>query len=493
MKLKELLQGLETTFIKGPVDLEIKNIHYDSRKIAQHGLFVATTGLTFDGHDFIDAAKSQGAVAVVVEKEVVAQGMTVIGVKNSKRALSYLSRKFFRDPSKDLGVMGITGTNGKTTTTYLLESIYKCAGFVPGVLGTINYRCGKKVWKATHTTPESYDLQRIFYDLKKEGATHVMMEVSSHALAQDRVEGIHFDAGIFSNLTRDHLDFHKNFENYFDAKRSLFTKYLPESQKKKKTSIINIDDEYGRKLAQELKGKDLVTYGFKQKGGDFSAQDIKITLAGIDMKMVTPQGEFKVKSPLVGYQNVSNILAAYACAGSLGIKDEYILKGVEKLYSVPGRLEPISIGKGPSIFVDYAHTDDALKNVLQALNALKKKGKIWTVFGCGGDRDKTKRPLMGKVAESLSDVVIVTSDNPRTESADSILEDIKKGMTHIKPTYFEVDRTQAIFFAIEKAREDDVILIAGKGHETYQILGKKVIDFDDRQKALKALKKYWDK
>ena len=492
MKLKDLLEGLETRFIHGPTEnLEIKNIHYDSRKIEKNGLFVATLGHTVDGHNFIDQAKKLGALALIVEKEVPVQGVTVIGVKNSKKALAFLSRKFFKDPSRGLSVIGITGTNGKTTTTYLLESIYKSAGFVPGVLGTINYRCGKKTWKATHTTPESYDLQKILYDLKEVGATHVMMEVSSHALAQDRVAGIHFDVGIFSNLTRDHLDFHKNFENYFEAKRSLFTKYLPASCKKKKLSIINIDDEYGRKLAQELKGSDLLTYGFREKGADFSAPEVKISLEGTEMTVVTPTGEVALKSPLVGYHNVSNILAAFTCASGCGVSDGHIVKGIKELHCVPGRLEPVSIGKGPLVFVDYAHTDDALKNVLQALNALKKKGKIITVFGCGGDRDKTKRPLMGRVAENLSDIIFVTSDNPRTEEPQSILEDIKKGITNVKPTFFEVDRTQAVFDAVKKAQKNDVILIAGKGHETYQILGKKVIDFDDRKKALEALEKFW--
>ena len=257
-------------------------------------------------------------------------------------------------------------------------------------------------------------------------------------------------------------------------------------------SVINIDDEYGQRLAHELKGPGLATYGFRQKGADFSACDINISLNGIDMRVVTPRGEVAVKSPLVGNYNVSNVLAAYACASSYGISDGDIVKGIKDVRCVPGRLEPVSIGKGPAVFVDYAHTDDALKNVLQALNSLKKKGKIITVFGCGGDRDKTKRPLMGQVAESLSDVVIVTSDNPRTESDGAILEDIKKGITNTKSTFFEVDRTKAIFYALEKAQKDDVVLIAGKGHETYQILGKKVIDFDDRQKALEALKKYWD-
>ena len=494
MKIKKILEGIVTISVKGSELCNITHIHYDSRKIKKNGLFVAIKGEHFDGHKFIEQAKKNGARAVIVEKEIRDPHLTVIRVNNTRHILAHLSKNFFGDPSQKVSLIGVTGTNGKTTTTYLLESILKVARFRPAVLGTINYRFGKKVWGAHHTTPESIDLQEMFYNFQKKKATHVVMEVSSHALALGRVEGLHFNVAIFTNLTRDHLDFHETFESYFDAKKSLFTKVLPASLKRRKACIINIDDEYGKKLAAIMKQGVVITYGFS-KEADFRVENVHMSLEGMKGTLITRGDQVSFSSRLVGNYNVSNILGASACMSHLGVPLPTILKGIEKLEAVPGRLERVVLKKGraerPMVFVDYAHTDDALKNVLGAIRALKPQGKVITVFGCGGDRDKTKRPLMGKIAAKLSDCVVVTSDNPRTEDPLKIIEDIQKGLPQNKNIFIEPDRKKAIFAAVKMAKPKDVILIAGKGHETYQILGSRVIDFDDRKKAWQALKKFW--
>ncbi|MBI2609368.1 MAG: UDP-N-acetylmuramoyl-L-alanyl-D-glutamate--2,6-diaminopimelate ligase [Deltaproteobacteria bacterium] len=494
MKLEHLLEGLQIKKVQGSLSLDISNIHYDSRLIKPGGLFVAFKGEHEDGHSFIGQAKENGATAILTHIKFEDEKVTIIQVENTKDVLPGLACRFYENPSLKVPVIGITGTNGKTTITYLIESILKENGLKPAVIGTVNYRFQEKTWNATHTTPQSLDLQRLLSQFVEMGATHIIMEVSSHALSQRRVEGVHFDVAVFTNLTRDHLDYHKTFEEYYVAKKSFFTDYLKNSKKKNKASIINGDDSYGQKLLLSLDGRgqgegevSLLSFGLHSEKALFQAHIREMNVYGTKAFIKTPRWSAEIKTNLVGEHNLSNIVAALCAASHLKISQEKILRGIENLKNIPGRLEKVEAQDGPQVFVDYAHTDDALKNVLKALHDLKPQGKIITVFGCGGDRDKTKRPLMGKVAQENSDVIFVTSDNPRTEDPLSIIEDIKKGLTLNSSVMIEADRTQAIYKAISLAKKEDVVLIAGKGHEDYQILGTQKIHFDDREKALECL------
>jgi len=501
MKLEHLLEGIPTQDTQGSLALDISNIHYDSRLIKPGGLFVPLQGEHEDGHAFIGQAIENGAVAVLTQLNFKDEKLTVVQVENTKNILSKLACRFYDNPSLKIPVIGVTGTNGKTTITYLIESILKENGSQPAVIGTVNYRYGNKTWNATHTTPQTLDLQRLLAQFVEMGATHAIMEVSSHALLQGRVEGVHFDVALFTNLTRDHLDYHKTFEEYFEAKKSFFSYYLKNSKKKNRASIINVDDEYGKKLQLEVSGNQLIyTLSLEGRGkgeGEkiFQAHIREMNVCGTKAFIKTPQWSGEIKTNLVGEYNLSNILAATSVAFHFNISQEKILKGIEHLKNIPGRLEKVESTKGPQVFVDYAHTDDALKNVLKALHDLKPKGRIITVFGCGGDRDKTKRPLMGTVAQENSTLIVVTSDNPRTEDPVSIIEDIKKGLilSAASSVIIEVDREKAIHKAISLAKPEDIVLIAGKGHEDYQILGTHKIHFDDREKALECLNVYREK
>lgn len=499
MNTKELLKGLD---ISGPIPpINIRGINYDSRKIVPGDIFVAVEGVSSDGHKYLKDVESRGAVAAIVEKPDKTIRIPQIVVKNSRDALAFISNRWFGYPSDKMTVIGVTGTNGKTTTTYLLESIAKESGKKPGVIGTINYRYGGKIFPASHTTPESLDLQNLLKNMLDSGVNFVIMEVSSHALALKRVNGIDFDVAIFTNLTQDHLDFHKNLENYFESKALLFSSVIKESKKKKKLSVINIDDPKGEEL-RERSSVPTITFGInKETKRDISLKEFEFNHAGLKGAFTGRiNGQFH--SSLVGMHNAYNILGAAAAAYAVGIDSEIILKGIAKLSGVPGRLERVesSSNKDPLILVDYAHTDDALRNVLSAIQALPRTGKVITVFGCGGDRDPKKRPLMGKAAVSSSDIVIVTSDNPRTEDPLKIIEQIIPGILETgakeisrdkKNSGFivEPDRRKAIGLAIDLASAGDIVLIAGKGHEDYQIIGKEKIHFDDREVAKEALEK----
>jgi UDP-N-acetylmuramoyl-L-alanyl-D-glutamate--2,6-diaminopimelate ligase len=501
--LLELLEKVDVLEVHGTRAREIEGICFDSRRCEADFLFVAVAGMKFDGHLFVPEAVRRGAKAIVYEKEIARHASyTSIRVRDSRRALGVLGKNFFENPSGALGLVGVTGTNGKTTVTYLLESILREAGHEPGVIGTVNYRWGTKVLPASHTTPESFELQRLLAEIRSAGITHVVMEVSSHALELRRVEDCEFDLGIFMNLTQDHLDFHGTMEDYYASKKRFFTDLLAgEKNGRRQGRIINIDDPWGRRLAEELGAKGLVTFGIDSIAF-VQAKEAELSLGEIRAEIETPAGAFPLRAPLSGRFNLYNILAATAAAFHLGIPLSAIQRGIECAKPVPGRLEKISETGEPAVFVDYAHSEDALKRVLQNL-ARFRKGRIITVFGCGGDRDRGKRPLMGRAAAEQSDRVIVTSDNPRTEEPLAIIGAIEGGidanvMKKISPeelraagagkTYTVVaDRREAIGLAIGMASPDDIVLIAGKGHEDYQIIGTVTIPFDDRTVGREAL------
>jgi len=502
--LLQLLEKVDVLEVHGTRAREIEGICFDSRRCESDFLFVAVAGMKSDGHLFVPEAVRRGAKAIVYEKEIARHASyTSIRVRDSRRALGVLGKNFFENPSGALGLIGVTGTNGKTTVTYLLESILREAGCEPGVIGTVNYRWGETVLAASHTTPESFELQRLLAGIRDAGVTHVVMEVSSHALELRRVEDCEFDLGIFMNLTRDHLDFHGTMEDYFASKKRFFTDLLAgEKNGRRQGRIINVDDPWGRRLAEELRpATGIVTFGIDSIAF-IQAKEVQLGLGEIRAEIETPAGAFPIRAPLSGRFNLSNILAATAAAFHLGIPLSAIQRGIEIARPVPGRLEKISETGEPAVFVDYAHSEDALKRVLQNL-AQFRKSRIITVFGCGGDRDRGKRPLMGRAAAQESDLVIITSDNPRTEEPLAIISAIEGGidasvMKKITPeeirtagagkTYTVVaDRRQAIGLAIDLANPEDIVLIAGKGHEDYQIIGTQTVPFDDRTVGREAL------
>lgn len=510
MKLSQLLKPITTLGISASgkarptgfpeEDPEITSIHYRFQDVRPGGLFVAICGHTVDGHVFIEKAFQNGAAAVIVQRPVQHDGV-MVRVENTRRALSEISARFYGYPSEDLFVIGITGTNGKTTTAYLIESILSCAGCRTGVIGTINYRFGGRTYENPVTTPESLDLHRILSTMRSAGTTHVILEVSSHAIDLFRVADCRFDIGIFTNLSRDHLDYHGDMDTYWACKKKFFCHILPSGPKSGKTvAVINCDDPRGDEL-QRVLGNNTITIGH-QAGHSIHPGRVALGPAGISGEIKTPRGGLHFKSSLTGAHNLENILAAVGVGTLLDIPRNTIAKGIETLSCVPGRLERIVNESGRYIFVDYAHTPDALENVLHALK--KTAGaRIICVFGCGGDRDRGKRPRMGKIAAGISDLAIVTSDNPRTESPAAIIEQILDGIrgddVHEytpeellsgftrKGIAIEPDRRKAIRLAVAASAPGDTILIAGKGHETYQILGKKKVAFDDRIEVREAL------
>jgi UDP-N-acetylmuramoyl-L-alanyl-D-glutamate--2,6-diaminopimelate ligase len=501
MELKKLLEGVEIKKLKGETLKEIEGIAYHSRKVEKGFLFVAIRGLEFDGHQFIEEAVRKGAEAVLLEGEREIPGRTVISVPSSRQALAKISSNFYGNPSSQVGLIGVTGTNGKTTTTYLLESIFKKAGYAAGVIGTINYRFGQKMISAPNTTPESLDLQRILWEMVNEKISHVIMEVSSHGLDLDRVFGCQFDGVVLTNFASDHLDYHKTLQHYFESKRKLFSESLTRSEKTKRFAVTNDDDPRGEEM---VRGIDLpvIRYGLSSSC-DVSADKVLSSFEGLSCRIKTPRGEFSVRSKLVGQFNLYNILAAVATCIGMDVPIQAIQEGVEGLKGVSGRFEKVENRKKINVIVDYAHTHDALERVLLGIRGIQSDGKIITVFGCGGDRDRIKRPLMGEVAGRLSDLAILTSDNPRKEDPLAIMDEVEKGLKRLpleewhedkigpwrsKKGYVKVsDRREAIRMAIRLAQPLDTVLIAGKGHEDYQIIGKKKIPFDDRAEAKKAL------
>lgn len=496
MILKDLLHGCD--FVNFPLSLErdITSIAYDSRKVSEGCLFVAIKGETHDGHDFITDAVEKGAVAVVGERD--AKIMKVyIQVKDSRKALACITRNFYGMPSEHLTLVGVTGTNGKTTTTYILKSILECWGKSVGLIGTINYMIGKRVCQAPHTTPESLEFHGLLRDMLSSGCTYVISEVSSHAIEQHRVDGAVFKVAIFTNLTRDHLDFHKTMENYFRAKERLFRALLD----KDGASVINLDDPYGKRLISELgdtsgghhsEQRRMLTYGFEE-GADIVAREIQISSEGVEFKISFRGRTYDVSSSLMGLPNVYNIMSAAGASISLGVPWQVILEGIRKTRSVTGRFEKVDLDQNFLCVIDYAHTEDALQRLILTARELIKDSpsnihpRIITVFGCGGDRDRGKRSRMGAVATRLSDFVILTSDNPRSEEPSDIIHEIESGAA--RDNYIkEPDRREAIRKAVGMAREKDIILIAGKGHEDYQEIKGMRYPFNDREILEEMLK-----
>ncbi len=480
MTLEMLLKDIKTKTITGRLDTEIKGLSSDSRSLASGDLFVAIKGENVDGHDFISNAVKRGAAAVVYEDKVkTTPSVPFIQVEDTKEALACISNNFYRRPSESLVLLGVTGTNGKTTTTYLIKSILEAAGNKVGLIGTINYMIEDHRFPAPFTTPDAIQFQRLLRQMLDAGCSHVVSEVSSHALAQKRVDCTVFKTAVFTNLTRDHLDFHADMEDYFKAKARLFERLL------NGRAVINLDDPYGRRLCSSLKG-DILTYGI-ESDADFRAYDIKTTAEGVSFMVRHSNGSTAgVKSSLLGTPNVYNILSAIGASFAMGIPWEAINQGIRNLRHVEGRFEKIDLGQDFLCILDYAHTEDALKRLILTAREITA-GRIITVFGCGGQRDRGKRPAMGAVATELSDLVFITSDNPRGEDPEAIIKDIETG---VKRKNYQVipDRRQAITEAIMTARTSDLVLIAGKGHEDYQEIKGVRHKFSDREAAADAIK-----
>lgn len=483
MKVLDLLRGVPGLELGASPELEVQSLAYDSRRVKPGALFFAIEGEKADGHRFIPQALSRGAAAIVSERPAPGElASKWVRVPAIRQALAEAARAFFGHPESRLRLIGITGTNGKTTTAYLLESILRSSGVTTGLFGTIEYHLGGRTLPAGNTTPESLDLAVYFDELVRAGGSAAVMEVSSHALAQERVWGFPFAAAVFTNLTRDHLDYHHTMEEYFRAKRRLFEGLgtAPPA-----VAAINIDDPWGVRLL-ELPYPRLVTYGLRSEA-TVRVKRHPQEPSGLRAILSLPGGEIEIESTLIGRSNLMNILAAAAAAEGLGIGREAIRDGVRALRRVPGRFERVDQGQPFLVVVDYAHTDDALRNVLVTARELAP-GRLIVVFGCGGDRDRSKRPLMGEAAGELADIVVLTSDNPRSEDPLAIINDALVGVQRTgRPCLLETDREAAIRRGLEQARNGDVIVITGKGHETYQIFSDRTVPFDDREVARRVL------
>ena len=476
MRLRDLASRLGDATLHGGPEVEVASVTYDSRKVQPDSLFVAIRGHATDGNRFIEAAQRKGACAVASELEPPA-GSTVpwIQVRNARQALAQLAAALHGDPARSLDLVGITGTNGKTTTAFLSDAALRAGGHTTGLLGTVRYRVGDTVLDAVRTTPESSDIQAMFRDMVTAGCDAAVLEVSSHSLMLERVAGCVFRVAVFTNLTRDHLDFHGDMESYFAAKRILFERHL----NREGVAVINADDDRAEALRAVCPGR-VLTFGLSAPA-DFMAEEIRLDLAGTRFRATTPVGAIEITTPLLGRFNVENVLAALATAVVFEVPLESAVVGL-RATTVPGRLERIDVGQPFTVLVDYAHTDDALRKLLETVRQLGPK-KVITVFGCGGDRDHTKRPLMGAVAARLSERVVVTSDNPRSEPPEAIIEAILRGMNGNRGAEHLAipDRREAIQTALAMAAPGDVVVVAGKGHETTQTLRDRTIPFDDRE------------
>ena len=490
MTFQQLLDGAEVLAHSG--DPGVTCVEYDSRRVKPGCVFVAMRGESSDGNGFIDQAIAAGAVAVVTDSAMEKQrpGVAWALVPTGRRALARISANFYKKPAERIAITGITGTNGKSTTAFLLESILTAARRKSALIGTIEYHVAGEVLPAPHTTPEALELNRIFNQALANGATEAVMEVSSHALSQERVFGIPFDVAVFTNLTRDHLDYHKTMEAYFAAKRVLFEGCGTDAPR---AAVTNIDDQYGAKLAEFSRKRSSVVLKYAWDRGDFFAEKVDITTRGTRFDLVTPEAKIPVFSSLIGRVNVYNILAAAGAAYARGCGLPAIAQGVDSLASVPGRFERVDCGQPFTVVVDYAHTDDALRNLTalarELVSSAGAKARVLTVFGCGGDRDRNKRPLMGQAVGQGSDFVVLTSDNPRTEDPLAIINDAVVGLqkTGVKYTV-EADRRKAIAFVIHEAKLGDIVLLAGKGHEKVQTTRQGALPFDDLEAARAALR-----
>jgi len=487
VKLESLVQKIPKTSVARIMDVEIKGVKYDSRQVKEGDLFVAIKGFKTDGHHYIKNALAQGANAVVIEdKNCCSSDYPWVLVENSRNALADLSAAFYDHPSRRFLLIGVTGTNGKTTTSNLIATIFEDRGHKVGLIGTIHNRIGDKIIPVERTTPESSDLQELFSQMVAENVTCVVMEVSSHALDLARVRGCEFDIAVFTNLTQDHLDYHQSMEEYYQAKSKLFKDLNNDTNKiYPKAAVINCDDPWGQKLLGEI-NVEKISYGIDNKA-NLKAEALKITSTGVSYRI----DEEEIKLQLTGKFNVYNSLAALAAAQTQGVSREDAKQSLERITGIAGRFQLVEGTDDFAVIVDYAHTPDSLVNILTTAREFAK-GRIITVFGCGGDRDRTKRPIMGKAAAEFSDFSIVTSDNPRTEDLQTIINDILPGIKEIVgPDKYHVviDRRQAIKEALEMAKKDDIVIIAGKGHETYQEVNGKKYPFDDKAVAEEILKR----
>jgi UDP-N-acetylmuramoyl-L-alanyl-D-glutamate--2,6-diaminopimelate ligase len=498
LKLDDLAREIDARAATGALDREAQDVTHDSREVAPGTVFVAIRGEKVDALHFVPQAVERGAVAIISDagdsaaKAAAASSAPAwIEVEDAREALARAAAAVHHHPSRQLKLVGITGTNGKTTTAHLIDSVIRASEATSAMFGTINYLIGNRSAIAHHTTPESSDIQRMLARAVEAGCRSAVMEVSSHAIELRRADSLRFAVAVFTNLTRDHLDYHKTMESYFAAKKRLFDGRLEGGPG---ASVINIDDRYGRELLAQARGR-IITYGFAENA-DVSTREFRLAARGLRFTAKTPKGEIEVRSRLVGRPHVYNILASIGAGLALGFDLEAIARGVASCSSVAGRFEQVSIEdhQAPdfAVVVDYAHTDDALRNVLQtAREVVGRKGRVIAVFGCGGDRDRTKRAPMGEIAATLSDLAIVTSDNPRTEDPLAIIEEIEAGLKKTGRTYVKLpDRREAIFYAIRGAQSNDLVVIAGKGHETYQIIGQETIHFDDREVAREAMREY---
>jgi len=485
MKLSALLSQIKTVKVDGSTDREITGLTYDSRRVKPGTLFFALKGEKVDGSLFIEKAVAAGAEAIVSEDAQIKTRATNITVADARDAMADLAAAFFQHPARGLKVAGVTGTNGKTTTAFLIKHICEAAQVRCGLIGTVRYEVGERILPASRTTPESLDVHDLLWQMRSAGCKAAVMEVSSHALMQARVRGVEFDVAVFTNLTQDHLDYHKTMEAYFEAKARLFSGLSKQDKKKKAKAVINLDDRYGAQLVQRFEKEiPVTTYGVGVHA-DFRASNVRIDFHGTSYQLDALGRNYLVRLPLIGQFNVYNSLAAVAAASAMGVDVRASVLALATANAVPGRLEAVPAQRQFRIFVDYAHTDDALLNVIKTCRELNP-ARLIVVFGCGGNRDKTKRPRMGSVVDQHADFAIVTSDNPRKETPEDIIEDIKPGM---KRGNYEViiDRRAAIFKAVEMAQPRDIILIAGKGHETYQEFADHTAPFDDSAVAREAL------
>src|SRR5438067_7375858 len=488
MQLKTLLSAIPVREIIGPVDRAVESIAYDSRRVQRNGLFLALRGEKSDGHDFIGQAIEKGANVIVAERPEKNSRATFVIVEETRRAMADIAARFYNFPARKLKLAAVTGTNGKTTTTFLIKHICEKAGLRCGLLGTVRYEIGERVLPAARTTPESLDLQELLAQIANAGCRAAAMEVSSHALAQERTRGIEWDVAVFTNLTQDHLDYHGTMKNYFEAKSKLFEQLSQQQRKKKPVAIINIDDRYGRQLAGKIDKKvSVLSFGTGLKA-DFRASNYRMEFGGASYQLDARGKSYLVRVPLIGRFNVANSLAALAAANALGIGLREAVLSLAKSPQVPGRLEIVPAKRQFQVFVDYAHTPDALLNVLKTLRELGPR-RLIVVFGCGGNRDREKRPLMGQVVDQNADYAVITSDNPRKEDPDKIIAEIEKGF---RGNHFEriTDRASAISRAIEIAQPRDIVLIAGKGHENYQEFSDHTVPFEDIQVARRALENH---
>ncbi|HUP60175.1 MAG TPA: UDP-N-acetylmuramoyl-L-alanyl-D-glutamate--2,6-diaminopimelate ligase [Thermoanaerobaculia bacterium] len=509
MKLSDLLRDVPVRAVHGDASVDVTSVTPDSRLVTPGALFVAIPGTAKDGAEFIPQARDKGAVAIVSGGQAILPVRTgeiacppQIVVDDPRAALALIAANFYGRPAEKLSLVGVTGTSGKTTTTKMIESVFDASSEPVGLIGTIEYRAGDETLVADRTTPDAVVLQEWFAKMVAAGVRHAVMEVSSHALALQRTHGVRFAAAVFTNLSREHFDFHKDFEDYFAAKRILFDQI----DRTRQTAVVNIDDEYGRRLANELGWRadilsaqadgtsalpTALTFGRNLEAHVRPADDFSITVDGLRGTVITPHGDVRVESRLLGLPNLYNWLGAIGASLVAGMPIATIEAGIGNLHSVRGRFERVGDAR-PTVIVDYAHKPDALEKLLHAVRELAGERRVKIVFGCGGDRDRGKRPLMGEIASRLADEVIVTSDNPRSEEPKAIIEEIVKGIA--RKDYLAItDRREAIASTIREASDDDVIVIAGKGHETYQLMGDEVIHFDDREEAELALQKRYRK